>query len=204
MRTKALTFVLVAIAFVARSGFSQSLASKAKPAPYVTLKFTTKDGTSCEALVRDSSGSSEQRKLTISCGSKEISAYSTPDHILDIARDSFDGDRLFARWEGTTLAHLTVFHIEVNQLTTKATVVFDQSAEFMPDVPSADNLLVSKGKRFVGGDMLPTQTDVFTWNGQKYERKSSWKWNDSMMYEERFCVLAPQKLSCPVSPIPTK
>jgi hypothetical protein len=204
MRTKALTLLLMTIVFIAKSSFSQPPAPKAKLAPYAALRFTTKDGTSCGAIVRDSPGNSEQRKLTISCGSKELLAYATPDHILDISRDSFDGDRLFARWEGTTLAHLTVFQVQVNQLTAKATVVFDQSAEFMPDVPSADTILVSKGKRFVGDEMLPTQTDVFTWNGQRYERKSSWKWNDSMKYEERFCVLDPKGLSCPVAPIPIK
>lgn len=204
MRAKPIALLFAIVLVCGKLSLGQSHTIHSKTTTYATLRFTSKDGDNCEAVVRDATGVSETRRFTISCNSKVIFTYSTPDHLLDISRDSFDGDRFFTRWEGTTLVHLVIFHIEINQMTSRAVVVFDQSAEFMSDVPSPDTLLVYKDKRFVGNDIMPTETDVFIWDGDTYELKSRWKWNEDMQYDDRFCVLDTRRLSCPVTPLPLK
>ena len=88
-----------------------------------------------------------------------------------------------------------------------AAVVFDKQLEGAPDVVNTpDVLLVHNGKRWPSGQAvsLPTLTDVYHWTGRQYALTESWKWKDDMRYEDRFCVLDPKSLSCPVTPIPAK
>jgi hypothetical protein len=204
MREKTIALSIALFLAIIEVSLGQGQASRPISSPEASLRFTAQNGDLCEATVRDQVAPSEKRRFTISCDSKMIFSYITPDHLLDISRDSFDGTRLFARWEGTTLVHLTIFHLEINQISSKVDTVFDQSGEFFPDIPSPDVILLQKDKRFVGADIVPTRTDVYGWNGSKYELKSSWKWNEGMRYEDRFCVLDVKALSCPVTPIPLK
>lgn len=204
MRAKPIILLITIVLVCGKASTGQPHTVQSKITTYATLRFTSKNGDICEAAVRDSRGASETRQFTISCSSKVIFTYSTPDHLLDISRDSSDGDRLFTRWESTTLVHLVVFHVEINQITSRAVVVFDQSSEFMPDIPSPDTLLIYKDKRFVGDDIMPTETEVFTRDGEKYELTSKWKWDESMHYDDRFCVLDTRRLACPVTSIPLR
>jgi hypothetical protein len=204
MRTKTIVLLFALLFGVVEVRLSHSQANRPISSPEATLRFTAQNGDICDAAVREVTSSAENRRFTISCGSKVIFSYITPDHLLDISRDSFDGNRLFTRWEGTTLVHLAIFRVEINQISSKVETLFDQSGEFPPDVPSPDVILMHKDKRFMGADIIPTRTDVYAWNGSKYELKSSWKWNESMHYEDRFCVLDVKVLSCPVTPLPPK
>jgi hypothetical protein len=204
MRTKTIALTFVLFLGIVGVSLGHCQVSRSISSPDATLQFTAQNGDPCEAAVRELTAPAENRKFTISCGSKVIFSYITPDHLLDISRDSFDGNRLFTRWEGTTLVHLPIFRMEINQISSKVDTVFDQSGEFSPDIPSPDVILLQKDKRFVGADIIPTRTDVYLWNGTKYELKWSWKWNEGMRYEDRFCVLDGKTLSCPVTPLPLK
>lgn len=204
MRTKTIALLVAMLFWTFNGRLSRSQASRPKTAPIASLQFTVQNGERCEAAVREVASPSEHRQFTVFCDSKLVFSYLTPDHLLDISRDSFYGNRLFTRWEGTTLVHLVVFRLEVNQVSSKVQVAFDQSGEFFSDVPSPDVVLVYKDKRFAGADIIPTRTDVYAWDGSNYELKSSWKWNEEMRYEDRFCVLDPKRLSCPATPIPLK
>lgn len=204
MRTKTIALLVALLFWMFNARLSHSQANRSKAASIASLQFAMQNGDICEAAVREVTSPSEHRQFTVSCDSKLIFSYVTPDHLLDISRDSFDGNRLFTRWEGTTLVHLVVFRIVVNQISSKVQIAFDQSGEFAPDVPSPDVLLVHKDKRFAGAEIIPTRTDVYAWDGSKYELKSSWKWNETMRYEDRFCVLDVKTLSCPVTPLPLR
>jgi hypothetical protein len=143
--------------------------------------------------------------LTIWCQGKRLLSYPTQDALVDLFLNYPDDDRVFARWEGGSHVRFTVFRVSGNP--SVETVVFDKQLEGAPDVVNTpDVLLVHNGKRWLGGQTasMPISTDVYRWTGERYALTESWKWKDAMRYEDRFCVLDPKNLSCPVTPIPIK
>ncbi len=141
----------------------------------------------------------------ISCQGKRILSYPTQDALVDLFLNYPHDDRVFARWEGGSHVRFTVFRVSGNP--SVGTVVFDKQLEGTPDVVNTpDVLLVHGGKRWLSGQAtsLPTSTDVYRWTGERYALTKSWNWKDAMRYEDRFCVLDPKNLSCPVIPIPIK
>jgi len=138
--------------------------------------------------------------LVISCEGRQVLRYQTDDSIIDLFLNYPHADRVFARWEGGSHVRFTVFHVDGHG--TEAKAVFDKQLEGTPDVINTpDALLVHSGKRWLDGNAtsLPTSTAVYLWNGNGYSNSESWTWKESMRYEDRFCVLDPTKLSCPVS-----
>jgi hypothetical protein len=141
--------------------------------------------------------------LAISCQGKQILRYATQDALIDLSLNYPHDDRVFARWEGGSHVRLTVFRVAEHQAV--GSVVFDKQLEGAPDVINTpDALLVHKGKRWIDGQAfsLPTSTDVYRWVGDKYVLNESWKWNENMRFEERFCILDTKNLSCPVTSTP--
>ena len=170
-----------------------------------TLKFSLENGPECRASVREMSSSAPRRQLSISCEGKPVLTYSTDDDLVDLARDSAAGGRIVTRWEGGSHFRMAVFQVSATDHSTTGQKVFDEALEFAPDfLVAPDVLLVHRDKRFVGSEAIPSKTDVYQWSGGKYDLVKSWKWNDGMRYEDRFCVLDPKKLSCPVTPIALK
>ena len=141
----------------------------------------------------------------ISCRGKRILSYPTQDALVDLFLNYPHDDRVFARWEGGSHVRFTVFRVNGNP--SVGTVVFDRQLEGTPDVVNTpDVLLVHSGKRWLSGQVasLPTSTDVYRWTDGQYVLTESWKWEEAMRYEDRFCVLDVKMLSCPVTPLPLK
>lgn len=170
-----------------------------------SLRFSLGNGAGCRAAVRDLSSPVPRRQLTITCEGRLVLSYTTDDDLVDISRDSAAGDRIIARWEGGSHFRMTVFQIGVANLSITGQKVFDESLDFAPDfLVAPDDLLVYRNKRFIGSEIIPSRTDVYHWTGDHYVLAGSWKWNEDMRYEDRFCVLDPQKLSCPATSVPIR
>ena len=57
--------------------------------------------------------------------------------------------------------------------------LFDKWEVYIPDMLYApDVVLVYSGVRFVGSLKTPTLTDVYEWDGNQYELKNDWKWDE--------------------------
>lgn len=175
------------------------------PTVIASLRFES-DGTGeCLATVSQyqAQDTGEPReRLTITCMEKQIARFDTSGVLVDWAIHYPDGNRLFARWERGTGGELTVFKITPNS---PAKPIFDKWEVYIPDmlyVP--DVVLVYSGVRFVGALKTPTQTDVYEWHGTQYELRNSWKWDEKMRYEDRFCVLDAKSLNCPATPTTSK
>jgi hypothetical protein len=112
--------------------------------------------------------------------------------------------RVYARWEGGSHVRFTAFLVRGE--TSVGTVVFDKQLEGTPDVANTpDVLLVHNGKRWISGQAtsLPTSTDVYHWTGERYVQPAG-AGRKPCAIEDRFCVMDPKRLSCPVTPIPLK
>jgi len=143
--------------------------------------------------------------LTIKCGMKQLLRYASDDAAVDIFVNYPHPERVFVRWEGG--AHVTFTAFWIAKDGNSARVVFERKLEGAPDVVNTpDVLLVHSGKRWVDGEAesIPLKTEVYTWTGETYKLSDTWSWEERMRYKDRFCVLDPKNLSCPVSPIPTK
>jgi hypothetical protein len=128
----------------------------------------------------------------------------TTDFLLDIQTDSGNRQRFFVRWEGGQ-TRLQVLELTVNSGNQDIVAEkFNESSEFMPDVlASPDVLLVHREKRFdTDGKILPSRTDVYAWKDDKYELSSSWRWEQGMQYDDRFCVLQPKLTGCRMVQLP--
>lgn len=200
MRKRALMFLGTLL--LISSAFAQT-----KPASRVAyLSYDAGvDGTcavsvSAAAVQKDVSPS---QVLTVSCQGKQILRYASPDTLVDLFMNYPHADRVLARWEGGSHVRFTVFRVNAHQL--QASTVFDEQLEGAPDVVNTpDVLLVQRGKRWPDKQAvwLPTSTDVYQWKGDKYTLRERWQWNETMLYEDRFCVLDAVHLSCPVKPVP--
>lgn len=170
--------------------------------PIASVSFSPGVGADCMASVNRGSRRTNRQPmqtLIISCEGKQVLKYQTDDSLVDLYLNYPHTDRVFARWEGGSHVRFTVFH--VGGRGTDAKVVFDKQLEGAPDVVNTpDALLVHTGKRWLDGNAtsLPTSTTVYLWNGDSYGNPEIWDWKESMRYEDRFCVLDPKKLSCPV------
>ena len=143
--------------------------------------------------------------LKISCQGKSILSYQTQDALVDLFLNYPHDDRIFARWEGGSHVRFTVFRVSGNP--SMAAVALDKQLEGTPDVVNTpDVLLVHNGKRWLSGQVtsLPTSTDVYRWTGERYVLAQSWKWKETMRFADRFCVLDPKNLSCPVISLPIR
>jgi hypothetical protein len=128
---------------------------------------------------------------------KQIAKFDTSGRFFDWRIHYPDGNRLFARWERGTGGELTVFNVTPNS---PAKPIFDKWEVYIPDMLDApDVVLVYSGVRFVGSLKTPTLTDVYEWDGNRYELRNSWKWDERMRYEDRFCVFDVKSLNCPAS-----
>lgn len=198
-RTLALILVISVHVLCAQEPGARSIAS---------LDFDAGLDGSCSVKVNAAEAnpsSPPMQVLTISCLGKKVLNYPTQDTLIDLFLNYPHDDRIFARWEGGSHVRFTVFRVSEHLST--GTVVFDKQLEGTPDVLNTpDALLVHNGKRWITGQAvsLPTSTDVYRWTGEQYVLTASWKWKEAMRYEDRFCVLDPQSLSCPVTPIPIK
>ena len=169
------------------------------------LRFETDTGQECQVNVDEITPQTPRRHLSISCGGTTIGDYTTDDHMLDVSRDSAIGDRIVSRWEGGAHFRVVVFLIKRTDGSLLASPVFDKALDFAPDfLVSPDLLLVYRDKRFVKAVGIPTRTDVYEWTGSEYKLTKSYRWNESMRFEDRFCVLDTKNLSCPVTEITTK
>ena len=172
------------------------------------LNFNAGSAGDCSVVVRAAEANPSKppmQVITISSNGKDILSYPTQDALIDLFLNYPHDDRIFARWEGGSHVRFTVFRVTGDPAV--AAVVFDKQLEGTPDVVNTpDVLLVHNGKRWLSGqaDSIPTSTDVYHWTGERYVLTQSWKWNEPMRYQDRFCVLDPKSLSCPVTPIPLK
>jgi hypothetical protein len=175
------------------------------PSVIASLRFQSEGAGKCLATVTQyqvqDTGEPRQR-LMITCMGKQVARFDTSGFLVDWAIHYPDGNRLFARWERGTGGELTVFKITPSS---PAKPIFDKWEAYIPDmlyVP--DVVLVYRGLRMVGALKTPTQTDVYEWDGSQYELRNSWKWNEKMRYEDRFCVLDTRSLNCPATPVTPK
>lgn len=197
MRCWTLIFLIMIVVTCA-----QAQAAKSELA---TLKFNLENGPECRTSVREVSSLAPGRQLAISCDGKLVLSYSTDDDLVDLSRNSATGGRIVTRWEGGSHFRMAVFQVSATDRSTTGQKVFDEALEFAPDfLVAPDVLLVYRDKRFVGSEAIPSRTDVYQWSAGKYDLVKSWKWNDGMRYEDRFCVLDPKRLSCPATLISIK
>jgi hypothetical protein len=139
-----------------------------------------------------------REKLAITCKGKKIASFETGGNLVDWKVNYPEGDRLFARWERGTGGELTVFKISTANPPAKP--IFDKWEVYVPElIDYPDVVLVYSGVRFVGALKTPTQTDVYSWDGNEYKLEESWKWDERMRYEDRFCILDAKLLNCPAT-----
>jgi hypothetical protein len=189
--------------------FSHVLCSQEPGAHGIALlNFDTSSAGDCSVRVNageTNPNGPRTQVLTISCQGKPLLNYPTQDALVDLFLNYPHDDRVFARWEGGSHVLFTVFRVSGSP--SQGTVVFDKKLEGAPDVVNMpDVLLVHSGKRWLSGQAasMPTSTDIYRWADGKYVLTESWKWNDAMRYEDRFCVLDVKALSCPVTPLSPK
>jgi len=166
-----------------------------------SFRFYSNIGGECIAAVTQfqarTTGEPRER-LTITCKGRKIALFETDGKLVDWRVNFPSGDRLFARWERGTGAELTVFKMsDANPL---GNPIFDKWEVYAPEqIDYPDVVLVYSGVRFVGAFKIPTQTDLYRWDGKEYKLETSWKWDERMRYEDRYCILDAKLLNCPAT-----
>jgi hypothetical protein len=202
MRKRTLVLLLV-IASCCVSGAQSTTAHS-----IASLNFDAGAAGDCLVEVRATRANTDgpiMQVLMISCNGKNVLSYPTQDSLIDLFLNYPHDDRIYARWEGGSHVRFTVFRVSGNSST--GALVFDKQLEGTPDVLNTpDVLLVHTGKRWPEGqtNSLPTQTDVYHWTGERYSLTASWKWKQEMRYEDRFCILDPKILTCPMTRVPSE